>query len=326
MSTKGKVSILMACYNGERFIERSFTSILNQTWPAIELVFVDDASTDNSVAVAKSYADVFAAKGYELVVLAQEKQGFAAAAAWKAAQVASGEFFQLLDVDDMLMPESCQKQAEFLISHQDCDLIRTNGYMVPADNLFYEGNPLVKDESEKLSRNIFKELVTGKANNWAGAFMLRADKFREFYAEKQFYCTAFGQNLQFLMPVALNSNAGFIDLPLFKYIRNEGSHSYQPTYEKQIKNLDGYWDIRRHMIELLEIKDVELLRSCEAAYYSRAMQIALDFKKIENYNQYYQKLQSFQSPTLVQKMENAILNKDIKQYWYRLQYKLSRTK
>ena len=57
MRKKPKVSILLNCYNEERFIKRSIKSVVNQTFKNWELVVWDDASTDNTVKIIKQFKD-----------------------------------------------------------------------------------------------------------------------------------------------------------------------------------------------------------------------------------------------------------------------------
>ena len=52
---EGLVSIITPCFNGERYVEEFFNSILNQTYPKIEVIFVNDGSTDGTGKIAKKY-------------------------------------------------------------------------------------------------------------------------------------------------------------------------------------------------------------------------------------------------------------------------------
>ena len=52
--TKPLVSIITPCYNGEAFLKRYFESILNQTYPNLELIFINDGSTDRTEEIALS--------------------------------------------------------------------------------------------------------------------------------------------------------------------------------------------------------------------------------------------------------------------------------
>ena len=56
MSEQTLVSVLMPTYNGEQFVAETIESVLGQTYKAIELIAVDDASTDETAAIVESYA------------------------------------------------------------------------------------------------------------------------------------------------------------------------------------------------------------------------------------------------------------------------------
>ena len=55
MSSNKLVSILIPCYNSEKWIAETLKSALDQTWQNIEIILVDDGSTDNSLSIARSY-------------------------------------------------------------------------------------------------------------------------------------------------------------------------------------------------------------------------------------------------------------------------------
>lgn len=66
MYYKDLVTVIVACYNGERFIKQCFDCILRQTYKNIEVVFGDDGSEDNSFEYAKSFAPDLAEHGIPL--------------------------------------------------------------------------------------------------------------------------------------------------------------------------------------------------------------------------------------------------------------------
>lgn len=310
-----KVSILMACYNGERFIDRSFKSVLAQTWTNIELIFVDDGSTDNSLIKAQSYKDQFRRRNYCLQIIHQDNQGFCAAAA-NAVKKATGKYLQILDVDDIIMPDSCRLQAEFLERNPHCNVVRTNGYIVPEDDIDLQTTPIEK-HPETIKPNIFIDLIKGEINNWAGAYMVRASLHNRFYDTHVFPMSRYGQNLQFILPQVIDSPAGFIDKPLFKYVRYSGSHSNQPSYEKQMENLRGYWDIRRRMLQILEITDKRIIDICEISYYRRGFQIAIDFQRYKDADSYYLKLKEMQGLSIGIKYQQSCRKRALIRFWYR---------
>ena len=60
----GRVSVVTPVYNGETHLSKMLDSVLNQTYPDMEMILVDDGSQDETVRAAQSYCERFAAKGY----------------------------------------------------------------------------------------------------------------------------------------------------------------------------------------------------------------------------------------------------------------------
>jgi glycosyltransferase involved in cell wall biosynthesis len=98
------VSILIPAYNAEAFLAECVESALAQTYPAIEIVVVDDGSTDGTLAIARRY------ESSKVKVISQSNGGQPAAYN-TAAATAQGAYFQYLDADDLLHPEKIGKQV-----------------------------------------------------------------------------------------------------------------------------------------------------------------------------------------------------------------------
>ncbi len=99
------VSILIPAYNAERWIAGTIESALAQTWPAKEIIVVDDGSADRTLAVARSFGD----RGVQ--VITQANRG-AAAARNTALRAARGAWIQFLDADDLLNPRKIEQQLQ----------------------------------------------------------------------------------------------------------------------------------------------------------------------------------------------------------------------
>jgi hypothetical protein len=97
------VSILIPAYNAESFLADCIESALAQTYPATELVVVDDGSTDGTLAIARRYES-------SKVKIISQPNGGQPAAYNTAASEAQGAYFQYLDADDLLHPEKIGKQ------------------------------------------------------------------------------------------------------------------------------------------------------------------------------------------------------------------------
>ena len=106
------VSILIPAYNAERWVGSALQSALDQSWPKLEIIVVDDGSTDQTLAVARRYESV------RVKVMRQENRG-AAAARNTALREAQGDFLQYLDADDLLSPDKIQEQLILLRDNPD---------------------------------------------------------------------------------------------------------------------------------------------------------------------------------------------------------------
>lgn len=103
------VSVLMAVYNGERFVRAAIESVLVQTLAEIELVVVDDGSTDSTPQILQEYA----AKDPRIVVHRQANQGRATALNRGSAHT-HAPLIARLDADDIAEPDRLERQRQFL--------------------------------------------------------------------------------------------------------------------------------------------------------------------------------------------------------------------
>ena len=103
------VSIIVPCFNAERWLGITLESALAQTWPNKEIIVINDGSSDGSLALART----FEPRGVK--VIDQRNQG-AAAARNTGIRASTGAFLQFLDAEDLLSPGKLSAQIE-LLSH-----------------------------------------------------------------------------------------------------------------------------------------------------------------------------------------------------------------
>ncbi len=120
------VSILTPMYNTEKYVHRLLDSVLAQDYPAIEMVVVDDGSTDGSRAVVESYVGRFAAKGYALRCFHQPNSGQSVAIKNGLPRV-TGAYLAWPDSDDFYTtPDAISKMVRALESSApEFQLVRT---------------------------------------------------------------------------------------------------------------------------------------------------------------------------------------------------------
>ncbi len=101
------VSVLIPCYNAAPWLRETLQSVLDQTWPHIEIILVDDGSHDESVAVARSLLS----RRIRIIEQANAGQSASENVAIAAAQ---GDYFEYLDADDLLAPDKIERQIRML--------------------------------------------------------------------------------------------------------------------------------------------------------------------------------------------------------------------
>ncbi|MCJ7826583.1 glycosyltransferase [Patescibacteria group bacterium] len=124
---KTLVSIIMPVRNAERFLEKALKSITDQTHKSIELLCVDDASTDGSWTILNAFAKT--RPWVRLYRLSHQKG--AADAANEAIPHAKGMYIARMDADDIMMPKRLEQQVRFLQTHPD--IIACGGQCIRID-------------------------------------------------------------------------------------------------------------------------------------------------------------------------------------------------
>lgn len=104
------VSIIMNCYNGEKYLKEAITSVINQTYENWELIFWDNCSTDKSPIILKSFKD------QRIKYFKSEKFTNLGEARNLAFEKCNGEYVAFLDTDDIWYNNKLQKQIECFVN------------------------------------------------------------------------------------------------------------------------------------------------------------------------------------------------------------------
>jgi glycosyltransferase involved in cell wall biosynthesis len=120
------VSVIIPNYNYERYIEKCLESVISQDYPNIEIIVVDDGSTDCSIEVIQRYFP-------SVVLIQQENQGVSSARNTGILK-SSGDYLAFMDADDFWDSTKISKQMKFLFN-ADADLVYSGVYIVSSDGL-----------------------------------------------------------------------------------------------------------------------------------------------------------------------------------------------
>lgn len=110
-----RVSVIMPAYNARAYIEEAINSVLSQNYDNIELIVVDDGSTDGTPEAADQFGD--------RVKLFQQKNAGPAAARNRGMAAATGDFIAFLDADDVWLQGKLSMQVNFLLDHPEVGVV-----------------------------------------------------------------------------------------------------------------------------------------------------------------------------------------------------------
>lgn len=117
------VSVVMCCFNEQRYIKEAIDSVLSQTFKDFEFIIWNDGSTDKTEEIIKSYKDA------RIRYFFHENTGLGEALKLACQQV-KGEYIARIDADDICMPERFEKQVAYLEAHPDCVLCSSAYYYI----------------------------------------------------------------------------------------------------------------------------------------------------------------------------------------------------
>lgn len=239
-----KVSIITPCYNGEEYLEQYFKSLLLQSYSCIELIFVDDGSTDDTKKIYYQYEEKLKKKGIETHYVFQTNAGQAAALN-RGLKMFTGDYLTWPDSDDIMSFDNIMEKVKYLETNADIDIVFCEGEIVNSNNLNDIKGILKRSINIGEQDDIFSDYIFEKNVVFPPiAYMVRASAVDSFIKNRDIYEGRQGQNWQMLLPILYSGKWGYIEKKLYKYVVRENSHSHEGrTYKEQIERFDGFTNI-----------------------------------------------------------------------------------
>ena len=249
-----KVSIITPCYNGEKFVSRYLDSVLNQTYDNIELIFINDGSTDNTEEIVKSYSNKFINRGMKLIYIYKKNEGQAKALN-EGLKIFTGEYLTWPDSDDILAKDSIEKKVKFLEKNCEYGIVRTDATIVYENDINKIKGYFGRDNSNKYKEELFYDfIIENKVWFAPGCYMIRAESFINVNPKKEIYIGKGGQNWQMFLPITYKYKCGYIDEPLYTYIVRDESHSHSvKRLSDLLKRCDEHQDILINTINRIDM-------------------------------------------------------------------------
>ena len=275
-----KIDILMATYNGEKYLKEQIESILNQTYSNFRLIVSDDCSTDNTRMILEEYQE----KDNRIEIYYQDKNlGYIKNFEFLLNKV-ENNFYMLSDQDDIWISNKIEKSMKTLKQENAdlvfCDLmlINQNGERI-SDSFWKEKkfyNKIKKDKSRKGLR----------LNNYiTGCTILSKKEFLKYILPIPKGTKYLIHDYWIAIILSLKGKITYIEEPLVKYRQHQDNQVGYKMKSKELKNIDKirnmFIDVK---IELFDIycKHDELFDTNERKMNQKALEYFKELKNVKN--------------------------------------------
>lgn len=205
------VSVIMNCHNGAKFIESSIDSVLKQNYKNWELIFFDNASTDKSLSIVKSFNDsrikIFRSKDFLNLYDARNQ----------ALKKIEGRYVSFLDTDDLWEKDLIRKQVKYLSNNLNLKMVYSNFYILNSKKnkkILRFKNYLPQG---KITNNLIKSYTIAILTSCVKADIFKKIKFNKDY-------NVIG-DFDFFIKLSEEHEIGYIHEPLASYRIHDKNYS-----------------------------------------------------------------------------------------------------
>ena len=250
------VSIIVPVYNGEKTIERCLRSIQNQSYSNIEVLVVNDGSSDHTDRIIRKYAQ----RDSRFRYIEKENSGVSDSRN-VAMEEAKGDYFQFVDGDDWLVKQATEEFVNTALTY-GCDMVISDFYRVCGRRIYTKGHI---DAGPVITRMKYAEyMMEAPANFYYGVLwnkFFRADIIRTFALKcstQLDWCEDFQFNLEYLQYVG---KVGVIRKPLYYYVKTKGSLvDTQVNFQQSIRTKRILFDHYRDLYKAIDLYEENKLR------------------------------------------------------------------
>ena len=274
-AVKGYVTIIVPCFNGGKYVYRFLDSLLIQSYKKIQLIFVNDGSTDETETVFNEYMGqiIKCNKEFKYKYIKQSNKGQAAAIN-AALPFVEGEYLMWMDSDDYISPEHVEVKVDFLKKNQEYQMVMCRGRVVDENDI---GEVKRYLEYKNISGSLFNDILLEYCGCANALFLVRSFDFFEIFKDGKIYESRIGQNLQMLLPLTYKLKVGHINNCLFSYVERSDSHSHNYNTLQEIdRRIVGVFELKYIIIGKLFEQSMQKVQKLNAILGKRKLQQRID--------------------------------------------------
>lgn len=248
------ISVIIPIYNVAQYLSQCVESVLSQLYKELEVILVDDGSTDDCPNLCDDYEE----KNPRVRVI-HKKNGGLSDARNAGMKVATGDWIYFVDSDDWVAQDAILKLYHFAVDNH-CDVVQGGLYYAYQDHLLYRKASKKEQKRTILERNdAMRELIVNdRVKNFAWGKLYKTDLIRDlFFPVGKYFEDSFWQHLA----MDRVERYGIVDEPLYFYRQREDSISGTPS-----NRLNDLLEGNRERMNFIREKYPELLPLMEKRY------------------------------------------------------------
>jgi glycosyltransferase involved in cell wall biosynthesis len=267
-----KISVIVPVFNTEKFLSKCLDSILNQSYKNLEIIIVNDGSTDKSKDICLKYAET----DNRVIFIDKDNSGIGSARN-TGIEVATGEFLSFVDSDDYIHPQFIKKLYHGCIQN-NVNISMCSRFVVTGDlvNTMFTAEAQLRWSGKEAVQRLLKwDLIDGSA--WDKLYS------RSAFGNRRFPVNRLAEDLPVVVSVLCEQDyIVHVGEPLYYYIQREGSITRQSFSLNKISVLDSAREVRA----MVQKKYPDLTEDARHYYYNHLLYIVkltLSERKIRRY-------------------------------------------
>lgn len=227
------ISIIVPCYNLESYTRKCMDSILGQTYSNLEVIVIDDGSSDSTPQILEEYAE----KDSRVILLTQENKG-AGVAINRGIELASGKYIGFVDNDDWIEPTMYEELFKALVDN-DSDMAVCNFNLVYEDRIDYSYatmQNLTVNVNEDVYGYFCRFCACPRPNNYTWSRLYKAELVKDSGVRFEMFRMGADTLLNFkLLPLVKRTT--FINKGLYNYVQRSSSSVHVATNKGNLAEL-----------------------------------------------------------------------------------------
>lgn len=226
-----KVSLIIPVYNVQDYLEKCLDSVQAQTYKDLEVILVNDGSTDNSLKIINKY--VAANSNFKAYTIENSGQGGARNYGFEKAE---GEYIAFLDSDDYIAPNCIERLTETAIK-ENSDIVASNCYDVREDGSVIE---MSRNNLDNVTTSVFEkpQVLFNRVAPWGKLFK------KSLFGRLRFATRVWYEDMRLIPKLYLNADKiTYIDDALFYYVQRSGSTMNNNNAVRNLEIIDTFDDL-----------------------------------------------------------------------------------